>query len=104
MEERGRKMQKKSSKKNSSKSRNVIFHLSAPEANAVTLAGDFNGWDVNSLPMKRDRQGTWKASVSLQPGKYEYRFWVDGAWQDDPVAQERISNPFGGVNCIRIVS
>lgn len=97
-------MPKRLSKKASPKTKNVHFDLHAPEAQMVSLAGDFNGWDVNSLPMKKNRQGTWKASVSLEPGRYEYRFWRDGAWQDDPVAQERVSNPFGSVNCIRIVS
>ena len=97
-------MPRKSSKKPSPETKNVRFELFAPEAKAVSLTGDFNDWDVNSLPMKRDRQGTWKASVKLKPGRHEYRFWVDGVWQDDPSAQERVSNPFGGHNCIIMVS
>ena len=97
-------MPKKSSNKTSSKGKNVGFTLFAPEAQAASLAGDFNGWDVNSLPLKKDRQGTWEASVDLQPGRYEYRFWVNGEWHDDPHAQERVSNPFGGYNSIKVVS
>ncbi len=54
--------------------------------------------------MKRDNKGTWEVSFVLPPGRYEYRFWVDEAWQDDPNAQERVENPFGSQNCIRMMS
>ena len=97
-------MPKKAFSKTSPKGKNVDFTLFAPEAQSASLAGDFNGWDVSSLPMKKDRQGTWETSVSLQPGRYEYRFWVDGGWQDDPHAQEKIENPFGSHNSIKIVN
>jgi 1,4-alpha-glucan branching enzyme len=97
-------MQKKSSSKTSPKGKNVGFTLFAPEAQAASLAGNFNDWDVNSLPLKKDKRGRWKASVGLQPGRYEYRFWVNGEWWDDPQAQERVSNPFGGYNSIKVVS
>lgn len=97
-------MQKKSSSKTSPKGKKVGFTLFAPEAQTAWLAGDFNGWDVNGFPMKKNRQGTWKASVDLQPGRYEYRFWVDGEWHDDPGAYEKVSNPFGSLNCIKIVA
>ncbi len=30
----------------------VNFRLSAPEAQNVLLAGDFNGWDVHCHPLK----------------------------------------------------
>jgi hypothetical protein len=63
------------------------------------LAGDFNNWDVNNLPMKKDNKGTWEASFALTPGRYEYRLWVDEVWLDDPNAQERVENPFGSQNC-----
>ena len=97
-------MPQKLSKQPRTKTKRVRFELHAPEAQNATLAGNFNWWDVNSLPMKKDKQGTWKVSVALEPGKYEYRFWVDGEWADDPNAQERIPNPFGSQNCVKIVS
>ena len=97
-------MPKKSSEKTGVESKNVSFQLSAPEANTVALAGDFNGWNVNSLPLKKGKLGTWKASIKLKPGRYEYRFSVNGEWWDDPHAQERVSNPFGGYNSIKVVS
>ena len=86
------------------KMKKVRFHLYAPEAGRVFLAGDFNNWDVKNLPMKKDSQGTWEASFALPAGRYEYRFWVDEAWLDDPNAEERAKNPFGSQNCVRMMS
>ena len=94
----------KSSWKAKPKTKKVRFNLYAPEAERVLLARDFNDWDVNSLPMKKDSEATWWSSVALPPARYEYRFWVDGVWHDDPNAQDRVGNLFGSQNCIRIVS
>jgi len=54
--------------------------------------------------MEKDDKGNWKVGISLPLGRYKYRFWVDGIWHDDPHAQERVENPFGSHNCVRIVS
>jgi 1,4-alpha-glucan branching enzyme len=96
-------MPKRSTKTTETMTQEVLFHLSAPEAQKVSLAGDFNGWDVNGLPMKKDKKGNWKISVNLDPGKHEYRFYADGNWQDDPKAEQRVVNPFGSLNCVRFV-
>jgi len=97
-------MKMKLSKEAKPKINKVQFNLYAPEAEKVCLAGDFNNWGVDDLLMKRDNKGTWKASFPLPPGRYEYRFRVDGVWHDDPNAPERVGNPFGSQNCLRIVS
>lgn len=97
-------MKKKLSRAAKLKAKKVRFNLYAPEAGRVFLAGDFNNWDINNLPMKRDNEGTWEASFMIAPGRHEYRFWVDGVWHDDPNAHERVKNPFGSQNCVRITS
>ncbi len=81
------------------KAKKVQFHLYHPRAEGVFLAGDFNNWNVVSLPMKKDGDGFWEANVILPPGRYEYRFWVNGAWHDDPV-----ENPFGSQTFVRIIN
>lgn len=86
-----------------SQTKRVRFELEAPEATSVHLAGDFNAWDTRRTSMKKDQKGVWKVSVNLEPGRYEYRFFVDDRWQDDPGADERVSNPFGAQNCVKIV-
>ncbi|MBI2502747.1 MAG: glycoside hydrolase [Candidatus Latescibacteria bacterium] len=80
--------------------RPITFQLSAPEARAVFLAGSFNDWEATSLPMAQDERGVWKAEVDLEAGVYEYRFMVDGEWQDDPECEERCANGFGTCNCV----
>jgi len=71
-----------------------------PEAQNVFLVYDFNGWDVNSHPFKKDSKGIWKASTTLIPGRYEYRFLVDGAWQNDSTCTTYVPNPYGSENCV----
>ena len=79
------------------------FTLEAPEAKSVMLLGDFTDWESEPVAMKRQKNGTWKATVSLQPGTYQYRFKVDGEWRDDPDCPIRRANSYGGQNCVREV-
>ncbi len=81
----------------------VAFAVHAPDAASVSLAGDFNGWDPSARPMKRDASGKWTATLTLPTGEYQYRFYIDGAWTDDPQCDERAPNEFGSANCVRIV-
>ena len=85
------------------KAKKVTFSLDAPKAGRVHLAGDFNGWNTASHPLKKDKTGVWKISVNLLPGIYEYLFFVEGVWQGDPQATECVANPFGAHNCVRRV-
>ena len=78
----------------------VDFSLLASDAQDVSLAGDFNGWDKNSHLLKKDSNGMWKINIDLMPGSYEYRFLVDGEWKNDPNCTTFAPNPFGGNNCI----
>jgi hypothetical protein len=49
------------------------------KANKVKLAGTFNNWNEQSLPMQLTDSG-WVASVKLSVGKNLYKFIVDGKW------------------------
>jgi len=95
---------KKISNNKAARENTVPFIFSAPGARQVSLAGDFNNWDPQAMPMYKGSDGVWYLSVSLIPGRYEYRFIADGVWQDDPAAQERTANTSGGENCVRTVS
>ena len=81
----------------------VTFEFAAPDAQSVSLAGDFTGWQQAPLPLKKHKNGIWKKSVSLPTGRYEYRLLVDGQWRDDPECAERMPNQYGGENCICVV-
>ncbi|MBW1782543.1 MAG: glycogen-binding domain-containing protein [Deltaproteobacteria bacterium] len=86
------------------KRKRVTLTLSAPHAEAVSLMGDFNQWNQKVHPMKRERDGTWKKIIVVQPGRYEYRFLVDGEWWNDPANDQTCSNCFGTVNNVLEVS
>jgi len=81
----------------------VTFSFSAPAAKSVLLAGDFTGWQQAPVSFKKDKNGLWKTTITLPPGKYEYRVLVDGQWRDDPQCPHRHPNQFGGMNCVCIV-
>ncbi|MFH1790995.1 MAG: isoamylase early set domain-containing protein [Candidatus Omnitrophota bacterium] len=78
----------------------IRFIYSAPEANAVLLGGDFNEWDYSRNPMKKGRDNVWKTDISLKPGRYEYKFVVDGNWVLDPNSRYNVMNPMGVENSV----
>ena len=80
----------------------VQFQLHAPQAHAVSVLGTFNQWDSRSakFALAKDSQGYWKGSFQLRPGRYEYRFFVDGCWVDDPNATKTAQNKFGTKNAV----
>jgi hypothetical protein len=80
----------------------ICLGLYAPEAQAVCVAGSFNGWEPSALPLQRQADGRWVVEVVLEPGRHEYRFVVDGQWTDDPLSPAYVSNPFGGLNCVLV--
>ena len=82
----------------------IEFSFSAPEAKNVCLAGQFNEWNMTSMPMKKGADGTWKLKMKLAPGNYEYKFVVDGTWSQDDVCGDKAQNSFGTYNCVRKVA
>jgi 1,4-alpha-glucan branching enzyme len=78
----------------------VEFTCGAPEAKKVCIAGTFNDWNTKSMPMKKGKDGTWRIMVKLSPGRYEYKYFVDGTWAQDIHGAELASNPFGTNNCV----
>jgi 1,4-alpha-glucan branching enzyme len=78
----------------------VNFTLLAPDAQNVSLAGDFNDWNANSHLLQKVSNGMWEINIDLNPGRYEYRFLVDGEWKNDPNCMSIIPNSFGSENCM----
>ncbi len=81
----------------------VKFTLEIPNANKVTLAGDFNNWDASGLALKKIKSKVWGADVKLKPGRYEYKFVVDGNWIIDPNNNNRSINGLGTENSVIIL-
>jgi 1,4-alpha-glucan branching enzyme len=78
----------------------VDFVLEYSQAENVYVCGDFNDWQPVSLSPMDGRQGLWKKRLSLPPGRYEYKFVVDGNWIPDPAARESAQNGYGSLNSI----
>ena len=92
-----------SSTTNTARKAKESFTYFGPAAQEVMVVGDFTDWDQNPIALKKQKDGTWKATISLDPGEHEYRFIVDGKWQDDSQCNQRKPNGFGQQNCIRVV-
>ena len=79
----------------------VLFTLDDPQAEAVFLCADFNDWSPRSLRMfRRGENGKWEKRIPLAPGRYEYKFVVDGEWIHDTKALENRPNEHGSLNSI----
>jgi 1,4-alpha-glucan branching enzyme len=52
----------------------VAFRVWAPNADAVAVIGEFNDWDEDAAPMKRDDQGCWILIVASAREGHEYRY------------------------------
>ncbi len=83
--------------------RDVEFSFNGSDGTKVFLAGEFNGWNIQSLPMKRDKSGTWKVKAKLSPGRYKYKFFRDNHWVEELLSGEKVANPFGTQNLVKWV-
>lgn len=76
------------------------FKLKAPDARAVFIAGDFNGWLIDKDKMAKGEDGVWRMKIDLPHGKHEYQFVVDGNWWTDPENPNTTWNSFGTQNSV----
>jgi 1,4-alpha-glucan branching enzyme len=89
--------------KNKNQTQPVQIEFHHEQAQAVFIAGTFNDWRPTVTPMISRGGGRWTKELSLPPGRYEYRYVVDGEWLCDPAATEQASNPYGGSNSVLVV-
>jgi chromosome partitioning protein len=74
----------------------VVFAARFEKAKQVLIAGDFNAWSGFSTPMQsRGEAGEWTMTLPLRPGRYRYRFVVDGKWVTDPFNARVERNQYG---------
>lgn len=103
-EETKRKKSAIKKKEGTSRKKEIEFTFYAPEVKEVFLGGDFNSWDPQTLPMRKDTQGVWRTKLKLPAGRYQYKFFIDSAWFEGPLPDtEVITNPFGTQNFVKEV-
>lgn len=80
----------------------VEFRFFRPEVSAAQVAGDFNGWHAERLPMQNAGDGWWVATATLPPGEYRFRYVADGRWFTDFAAHGVEPSPLG-YNAVLVV-
>ena len=87
------------------KSQKYLFTYK-PQANEkqVNLFGQFNSWDRQGLLMKdTNGDGTLEVEIPLDPGRYEYKFFVDGREVVDDANPVKVPNGMGDFNSVRVI-
>ncbi|MDP2303171.1 MAG: alpha-amylase family glycosyl hydrolase [Ignavibacteria bacterium] len=69
------------------------------EVKKVNLFGSFNHWNRENLPMNKVGD-FYEIEISLEPGRYEYKFSVDGDEVLDNTNPIQLPNGLGGYNSI----
>ena len=97
----------KTTGRNESGAKDVWFRCVAPTSKTLFLAGTFNSWDPTATPMQPDGAAEWYVELKLSPGKYEYKYVVDGVWfcepgvaDEDYAGEDAVVNSFGTKNRI----
>ncbi len=82
---------------------NTIVTYKDAGASFVSIAGDFNNWDMGATPMMQDGD-TWSVALDLAPGEYMYKFVVNGSeWKADPNNANTADDGYGGQNSVLVV-
>jgi 1,4-alpha-glucan branching enzyme len=92
----------------------ILFRFFAPAARQVTLAGSFNAWGGTETGRYQpeidqmtdpDSDGVWTIVKPLAPGRYQYKFVVDGGvrWEEDPSNPDVTDDGYGGFNSLIVV-
>lgn len=77
----------------------VTFTVPAKEATSVSVVGDWNKWSAKKESLKKLKNGTFKGTVDLESGKtYEFRYIVDGNWQNDEQADAYAWNDYAAAD------
>ena len=71
------------------KGTNVDIHFNG-EANKVAVVGTFNNWNTEANPLEKTGPATWKTTMTLNPGKHHFKFFVNGKdWAIGPGQTEK---------------
>lgn len=75
----------------------VTFTVPAEEAKNVAVVGSFNEWNGQATPLKKLKNGSFKGTIDLDAGTaYEFRYLVDGQYQNEQEADAFAWNDFAG--------
>ena len=96
-------MAKKKAVKSTGRKR-VTFRLESEPGKKISVAGTFNNWEVEKRFLKdKNNSGDYQAVMLLNPGTYEYKYYIDGNWCIDPKNPNFEANSMGTVNSVIVV-
>ncbi|MGL4631271.1 MAG: isoamylase early set domain-containing protein [Leadbetterella sp.] len=85
-------------KKQYSKTKSVVkvsfeVESSSFSGNKLSLAGNFNNWDVESTILKKQKSGIYKITLEFEPGsELEFKYVVDNTmWINEENADKYVS-------------
>jgi len=79
----------------------TFIFKSEGKVNQVNLFGSFNGWNRQEFVMSdKNSPGIYKITIPVEPGRYEYKFFVDEQEITDHSNSDSISNGMGSYNSI----
>ncbi len=82
---------------------NTTFRLKGhPKARVVVLSGSFNEWNQSQLLFAREGDD-WVCRIDLEPGRYTYKFILDGNWLLDPANPDTEEDAAGNINNVLVV-
>ncbi len=64
--------------------RGIVFSYKNMNARFVYIAGTFNGWDKSQYPLRMNDNGVWSIRFRIPKGTYQYKYFVDNIWIEDP--------------------
>ena len=83
----------------------VSYHPTLAGAHSVAIAGSFNAWSTTASPLADAGDGTWTAHLDLAPGRYEYKFVVNGdGWFTDTDASDFAPDGYEGLNSVIVIA
>lgn len=83
----------------------VTFEYRTKPGSAVFIGGSFNYWNTTETRLRdRGGNGCFRVAIALSPGRYEYKFFVNGRWCVDPDCPDPIVNRFNTLNAVVVVA
>jgi glycosidase len=81
---------------------NFIF-VTKLKPEKVNLFGQFNSWNRQNIPMTETEPGVFSVDIPLDPGRYEYKYFVDGKEIIDSLNPVYVPNGIGDYNSVIVI-
>ena len=81
----------------------VTFKLAKGDVDVkktIHIVGEFNKWDTSSIAMKGLKNGSYTATLDLEPDKeYQFRYLIDeNKWENDKDADKYVYSNYANCN------